>query len=188
MTREEFERWVLWREHGKYGELYRAALARTDDGENYLNDYVQGCWTMAQMLPEAYVQPIAHIVTFGGDCKEVAWSNGTMPPPGTRLYACVNAGEVARLNLEIEKLYDESMELELRALRFIHRSNAAIDLSREFRVERDQLKVENEALRAQLAQLLLAQAENINNGQGGDGLEEDRLHALPAHTHQEGSE
>lgn len=32
-------------------------------------------------------EPVAEIVLFGGDLKEVAWRKGKMPPAGTKLYA-----------------------------------------------------------------------------------------------------
>jgi hypothetical protein len=32
-------------------------------------------------------EPVGEVVLFGGECKEVAWSKGKMPPPGTKLYA-----------------------------------------------------------------------------------------------------
>jgi hypothetical protein len=50
-------------------------------------------WARASRVGEApAVQPVAEIVLFGGDLKEVSWRNGKMPEPGTKLYAAIPPG------------------------------------------------------------------------------------------------
>ncbi|WP_088141905.1 hypothetical protein [Achromobacter xylosoxidans] len=41
-------------------------------------------------------EPVGKVVLFGGDLKEVSWTAGKMPPPGTTLYAAPQASEAVR--------------------------------------------------------------------------------------------
>lgn len=59
MNRDQFEAWVLGREHKHYGWLDKQALTRSDDSEGYVNEYINGCWTVMQMQPQSDVQPLS---------------------------------------------------------------------------------------------------------------------------------
>lgn len=56
MGREQFEAWVLGREHPVYGWLDKHWLERGDDPENYAEGYVQGLWVASRAL---YTRPDA---------------------------------------------------------------------------------------------------------------------------------
>lgn len=80
--RAKFEAWVMRVEHKPYGWLDRRVLARSDDGEGYVDDYVHGCWTalnanldLSQDLPTA-AQPsgqdestVMSVEDLGSDAK-----------------------------------------------------------------------------------------------------------------------
>lgn len=63
---------------------------------------------------------------------------------------------VLALIAENERQAEDLGKTELRALKFIHQCSAHADLYRELRMERDQLKAENEAIRAALEVAALA--------------------------------
>ena len=54
-------------------------------------------WNARAALASAPVagEAVGKVVLFGGDLKEVSWTAGKMPPPGTTLYAALQAGPVA---------------------------------------------------------------------------------------------
>lgn len=59
------------------------------------------------------VEPVAEIVLFGGNLKEVAWRKGKMPPTGTKLYthpASAGAGGAYRLLAEALAWIENSNE------------------------------------------------------------------------------
>ncbi|MCY1523340.1 hypothetical protein D9M68_582350 [compost metagenome] len=41
-------------------------------------------------------EAVGKVVLFGGDLKEVSWTAGKMPPPGTTLYGAPQASEAVR--------------------------------------------------------------------------------------------
>lgn len=50
MSRDQFEAWVLGREHPTYGWLDKHWLTRGDNPDTYANEYVQGLWVASQTL------------------------------------------------------------------------------------------------------------------------------------------
>ncbi|MBF0675546.1 hypothetical protein [Pseudomonas sp.] len=59
----------------------------------------------------------------------------------------VSGADYDALLAERDRPANEVLETELRALKFMHQCNAHVDLYRELKAERDQLKAEVEALR-----------------------------------------
>lgn len=59
MSREQFEAWVLGREHPTYGWLDKHWLALGDNPETYADPYVQGLWVASQSLYAEHPAPVA---------------------------------------------------------------------------------------------------------------------------------
>lgn len=84
MSREQFEAWVLGREHPIYGWLDKHWLALGDNPETYADPYVQGLWVASQSIyaeqpaPVAVVLPEriqeAEVETLFQEGKRVGWN------------------------------------------------------------------------------------------------------------------
>jgi hypothetical protein len=59
MSRDQFEAWVLGREHPTYGWLDKHWLTRGDNPDTYATEYVQGLWVASQTLYAEQPAPVA---------------------------------------------------------------------------------------------------------------------------------
>lgn len=71
MPREQFEAWVLGREHPTYGWLDKHWLARGDNPDTYATEYVQGLWVAYLEFGADQPAPVAMV----GYDDPVAWAN-----------------------------------------------------------------------------------------------------------------
>jgi len=62
MSRDQFEAWVLGREHPTYGWLDKHWLARGDNPDTYATEYVQGLWVASQALYAEQPAPVAVVL------------------------------------------------------------------------------------------------------------------------------
>lgn len=58
MSRDQFEAWVLGREHPTYGWLDKHWLTRGDNPDTYATEYVQGLWVASQTLYAEQPAPV----------------------------------------------------------------------------------------------------------------------------------
>lgn len=80
------------------------------------------------------------------------WEDYGFTRAAAAFIAAANPKAILELIAENERLEQELSETELRALKFIHQCNAHVELYRELREERDQLRAEVEGLRSLLAE------------------------------------
>ncbi len=99
-------------------------------------DHAPGCVRAEAPRSEA-AELVGEIVLFGGDLKEVAWRQGKMPAPGTKLYAHPPSSEAPQAPVAQEWL-ERGMEL-------------AGDLAMAVFEERDDAAQIRETLRAHLS-------------------------------------
>ena len=62
MSRDQFESWVLGREHPTYGWLDKHWLTRGDNPDTYATEYVQGLWVASQALCAEQPAPVAVVM------------------------------------------------------------------------------------------------------------------------------